>query len=58
MPVGGDRFFQRLVRCSRQADGRVVKETMEAVAFVPLIGVEGWPEPGRDQAILRRSSSA
>jgi protein-L-isoaspartate(D-aspartate) O-methyltransferase len=58
MPVGGDRFFQRLVRCSRQADGRVVRETMEPVAFVPLIGAEGWPEAGCDQPILRRSSSA
>ena len=58
MPVGGDRFFQRLVRCSRQADGRVVRETMEAVAFVPLIGAEGWPEPGRDHPTVRRSSLA
>ncbi len=56
MPVGGDRFFQRLVRCSRQTDGRVVRETMEAVAFVPLVGAEGWPEPGRDHPTVQRSS--
>ena len=58
MPVGSDRFFQRLVRRCREADGRVVDETLEAVAFVPLIGAEGWPEPGRDQPTLRRSNSA
>jgi protein-L-isoaspartate(D-aspartate) O-methyltransferase len=58
MPVGGDRFFQRLVRLSRQADGRVVEETMESVAFVPLIGAEGWPEPARDEPIVRRSKWA
>jgi protein-L-isoaspartate(D-aspartate) O-methyltransferase len=45
MPVGDERFFQQLVRCSRQADGRIVEETLEAVAFVPLIGAEGWPAP-------------
>ena len=44
MPVGGDRFFQQLVRYSRRSDGRITEETMEAVAFVPLIGAEGWPE--------------
>jgi protein-L-isoaspartate(D-aspartate) O-methyltransferase len=58
MPVGGDRFFQRLVRRSRRADGRVVEETMEAVAFVPLIGAEGWPEAGRDQTTVGRPGSA
>jgi protein-L-isoaspartate(D-aspartate) O-methyltransferase len=53
MPVGDDRFFQRLVRCSRQADGRVVEESMEAVAFVPLIGAEGWAEPASSRARAR-----
>lgn len=57
MPVGGDRFFQRLVRCIRQRDGRILEETLEAVAFVPLIGVEGWPEPGREQGTARRATA-
>jgi protein-L-isoaspartate(D-aspartate) O-methyltransferase len=50
MPVGGDRFSQQLARCGRLPDGRIVEETMEAVAFVPLIGAEGWPEPATRRA--------
>jgi protein-L-isoaspartate(D-aspartate) O-methyltransferase len=44
MPVGGNRFFQHLVRYFRGMDGQLTEETMEAVAFAPLIGAEGWPE--------------
>ncbi|MBI4012385.1 MAG: protein-L-isoaspartate(D-aspartate) O-methyltransferase [Candidatus Rokubacteria bacterium] len=46
MPVGGDRYFQWLVRVRRHADGTVIEEQLEPVAFVPLVGVQGWPEPG------------
>jgi protein-L-isoaspartate(D-aspartate) O-methyltransferase len=46
MPVGSDHFFQRLVRVCRRADGTFLEEQLEAVAFVPLIGAEGWPESG------------
>lgn len=46
MPVGGERLLQRLVRVSRRADGSLLEEEMEGVAFVPLIGAEGWPESG------------
>ncbi len=47
MPVGGDRYFQSLVRVRRRADGTLLEEALETVAFVPLIGAQGWPEPGR-----------
>ncbi len=43
MPVGDDPRVQRLVRVRRGADGTVSEEALEAVAFVPLIGAQGWP---------------
>jgi protein-L-isoaspartate(D-aspartate) O-methyltransferase len=52
MPVGGDPHFQWLVRfCRRRADGKLLEERLEAVAFVPLIGAEGWPEPDGTQRV-------
>jgi protein-L-isoaspartate(D-aspartate) O-methyltransferase len=39
----GSRELQRLV-LYRKADGRVVREEGEAVAFVPLVGRQGWRE--------------
>jgi protein-L-isoaspartate(D-aspartate) O-methyltransferase len=44
MPVGGDEISQRLLRVRRRADATLLEEQLEAVAFVPLIGAEGWPE--------------
>jgi protein-L-isoaspartate(D-aspartate) O-methyltransferase len=49
MPVGSDPSFQQLVRLRRQADGEIVEDQLEPVAFVPLIGAEGWPEPQPEQ---------
>jgi protein-L-isoaspartate(D-aspartate) O-methyltransferase len=49
MPVGGGRAGQRLVRITstgQAGDDRFKREELEAVAFVPLIGAEGWP-PGQ-----------
>jgi protein-L-isoaspartate(D-aspartate) O-methyltransferase len=46
MPVGTWRIGQRLVRITctgRPGDERYAREELEAVAFVPLIGAEGWP---------------
>ena len=57
MPVGSEPCFQRLVRLCRRADGKLPEEQLEAVAFVPLIGAEGWPEPGGEQRTVRRSGS-
>jgi protein-L-isoaspartate(D-aspartate) O-methyltransferase len=44
IPVGALPYDQRLVRIVRSADGEFQREELEAVAFVPLIGVQGWPE--------------
>jgi protein-L-isoaspartate(D-aspartate) O-methyltransferase len=46
MPVGRTHLFQHLVRVTRRAVGDYVHEELEPVAFVPLIGVQGW----RDEA--------
>jgi protein-L-isoaspartate(D-aspartate) O-methyltransferase len=57
MPVGSDQFSQRLVRLSRAPDGTLLEQPLEAVAFVPLIGTEGWPERGGERRLGRRSGS-
>jgi hypothetical protein len=49
MPVGSERAGQRLVRVTNTGeagDDRFKREELEAVAFVPLIGAEGW-QPGQ-----------
>jgi protein-L-isoaspartate(D-aspartate) O-methyltransferase len=43
MPVGERHHVQRLVKVTRLAGGGAREETLCAVAFVPLIGREGWP---------------
>lgn len=44
MPVGGRAWIQQLVKLTRHADGRVERESLGEVRFVPLIGAEGWDE--------------
>jgi protein-L-isoaspartate(D-aspartate) O-methyltransferase len=44
MPVGPEERFQRLVRVTRTGPDTYERETLEEVAFVPLIGAEGWPD--------------
>jgi protein-L-isoaspartate(D-aspartate) O-methyltransferase len=44
MPVGDDPRAQRLVRVRRRTDGTPIHEWLEPVAFVPLIGEQGWLE--------------
>lgn len=46
MPVGPDPRSQRLVRVTRTDAHEYEHENLEYVAFVPLIGAEGWPEGG------------
>lgn len=41
IPVG-DRIHQSLLRITRTLDGKLVKENLAIVRFVPLIGDEGW----------------
>ncbi len=48
MPVGPTTRSQRLVRVVRTAEETYDREALEDVAFVPLIGAEGWPAAGAD----------
>jgi len=41
IPVGGLHFYQTLVRVKKK-DGKVFKENLGGVAFVPLIGKHGF----------------
>ncbi|HEX6385041.1 MAG TPA: protein-L-isoaspartate(D-aspartate) O-methyltransferase [Anaerolineae bacterium] len=42
MPVGRHRRQQKLVRITRQGPDEFTKKDLGAVAFVPLVGEEGW----------------
>lgn len=42
MPVIQERFYQTLVRVTRVAEAAYQHEELEPVAFVPLVGKEGW----------------
>jgi protein-L-isoaspartate(D-aspartate) O-methyltransferase len=44
MPLGPRHRAQRLVRLCRSGED-VGEDDLGAVAFVPLVGEEGWPEP-------------
>jgi len=45
MPLGPSQRFQRLVRRTRTGPESYQEDELEPVAFVPLIGEQGWPEP-------------
>lgn len=47
MPVGPISRHQRLVRVTRTDEHEYQYEDLEEVAFVPLIGAEGWAEGAR-----------
>jgi protein-L-isoaspartate(D-aspartate) O-methyltransferase len=44
IPIGEDRSLQRLVRLTREPDGRLRREDLGDVRFVPLIGAQGWDD--------------
>lgn len=46
IPVGATPRAQELVRITRQTADEFRRENLGPVAFVPLIGAEGWPVPG------------
>lgn len=43
IPLGPDPYEQRLVRIVRATAEAYEREDLELVAFVPLIGAQGWP---------------
>ena len=42
IPVGGARFYQELIRVRRTDGGRLSREQLGGVAFVPMRGKRGW----------------
>ena len=44
MPLGGPGSVQELVRVTKRPDGKVDRENLGGVRFVPLIGEEGWKD--------------
>ncbi|MCK9911947.1 hypothetical protein MXD81_22520, partial [Microbacteriaceae bacterium K1510] len=47
IPVGKDPRTQELVRVTRVGEDDYKTEDIADVRFVPLLGEEGWSEPGR-----------
>jgi protein-L-isoaspartate(D-aspartate) O-methyltransferase len=41
VPVGGSSFYQNLIR-ARKKNGKIIKENLGGVSFVPLIGKHGF----------------
>jgi protein-L-isoaspartate(D-aspartate) O-methyltransferase len=59
IPVGSTAREQQLLRVTRTAPDRFEQERLMAVAFVPLVGAEGWSESGeRPSRDGRRAVSA
>jgi len=48
MPIGRPGRAQHLALFERSLDGALHGTDLGSVAFVPLLGAEGWPLPGRD----------
>ncbi len=44
IPVGATLRGQQILRLTRREDGTFEREELLPVAFVPLIGEQGWPE--------------
>jgi len=42
VPVGGRLFPQELIKVQKDSDGQVKKTSLGGVAFVPLIGKQGF----------------
>lgn len=53
LPVARGAAMQELVRITRRPQGRYWRKDLGQVAFVPLIGEEGWGED--DESVLGRS---
>jgi protein-L-isoaspartate(D-aspartate) O-methyltransferase len=50
IPVGEEERYQTLVKLTRKSEADFEEENLGAVAFVPLIGEQGWSEDGRRAA--------
>src|SRR5438046_537615 len=50
IPVGEEEREQTLIKLTRKSKAEFEEENLGAVAFVPLIGEQGWAEDGRRAA--------
>ncbi len=50
IPVGEEERYQALIKLTRKSGSEFEEENLGAVAFVPLIGEQGWAEDGRSAA--------
>jgi protein-L-isoaspartate(D-aspartate) O-methyltransferase len=50
IPVGEEERYQTLIKLTRKGKAEFEEENLGAVAFVPLIGEQGWAEDGRRAA--------
>src|SRR5256714_12863680 len=50
IPVGEEARYQTLIKLTRKSEAEFEEENLGAVAFVPLIGEQGWAEDGRQAA--------
>src|SRR5437870_1107043 len=50
IPVGEEERYQTLIKLTRKGEAEFEEENLGAVAFVPLIGEQGWAEDGRRAA--------
>jgi protein-L-isoaspartate(D-aspartate) O-methyltransferase len=50
IPVGEHDYAQRLLKVTRRGEADFDEENLGAVAFVPLVGEQGWAEDGRRSA--------
>jgi protein-L-isoaspartate(D-aspartate) O-methyltransferase len=50
IPVGEEERYQTLIKLTRKSGTEFEEENLGAVAFVPLIGEQGWAEDGRSAA--------
>jgi protein-L-isoaspartate(D-aspartate) O-methyltransferase len=50
IPVGEEERYQTLIKLTRKSESEFEEENLGAVAFVPLIGEQGWAEDGRRAA--------
>src|SRR5206468_3486771 len=50
IPIGEEKRYQTLVKLTRKSGSEFEEENLGAVAFVPLIGEQGWAEDGRSAA--------
>ena len=53
MPVGDESRIQQLIRVTRLDDDRFEEEELGEVRFVPLIGQEGFSDPGAPAPVMK-----